>query len=129
MAIETKIQFRRDTAANWSSVNPILGAGEIGYVTSGSDTWGAAGYFKIGDGTNAWKALPLSKAGTADSATVSTTAGKLTNPVSINGTSFDGSANVAVKGAVYGSGYATVTVKSGSTGPTSPAEGDVWISF
>ena len=129
MAVETKIQFRRDTASNWSTVNPILSIGEIGYVTSGTDTWGTAGYFKIGDGTNAWKALPLSKAGTADSATVATTAGKLTTPVTINGTSFDGSANVAVKGAVYSSGYSKITVKSGSTGPSGPAEGDVWISF
>jgi hypothetical protein len=129
MAVETKIQFRRDTASNWSTVNPTLAAGEIGYVTSGTDTWGKAGYFKIGDGINAWKALSLAKAGTADAATVATTAGKLTTPVTINGTSFDGSANVAVKGAVYGTGYSKITVKSGSTGPTSPVEGDVWISF
>lgn len=129
MAVETKIQLRRDTATNWSTTNPVLAAGEIGYVTSGSDTWGKAGYFKVGDGSTAWKSLALSKAGSADSATVATTAGKLTTPVTINGTSFDGSANVDVKGAIYGSGFAKVTVKAGSTGPSSPAEGDVWISF
>ena len=40
-------QQRRDTAANWTSQNPTLLAGELGYET---DT----GYFKIGDGSTAW---------------------------------------------------------------------------
>lgn len=41
---------RRDTAANWTSANPILLAGEIGLE---SDT----GYWKVGDGTTAWTSL------------------------------------------------------------------------
>lgn len=41
---------RRDTAANWTSVNPTLAAGEFGYET---DT----GKLKIGDGTTAWNSL------------------------------------------------------------------------
>lgn len=53
MPRQTLIQNRRDTAANWTSVNPVLAAGEIGYVTSGTD----AGKFKIGDGTTAWASL------------------------------------------------------------------------
>lgn len=44
------IQFRRGTAANWASVNPVLGSGEPGYET---DT----GLTKIGDGTTAWNSL------------------------------------------------------------------------
>jgi hypothetical protein len=47
MAQITQIQVRRDTAANWTSVNPVLAQGEIGYET---DT----GKFKIGNGTLAW---------------------------------------------------------------------------
>jgi hypothetical protein len=47
----TQIQFRRDTAANWTSVNPILASGELGLVT---DT----GAYKIGNGTDAWNTLP-----------------------------------------------------------------------
>ena len=43
-------QQRRDTAANWTSQNPTLKAGEIGYET---DT----GYVKVGDGSTAWTAL------------------------------------------------------------------------
>lgn len=45
-----QIQLRRDTSANWSSVNPILAQGEMGLVT---DT----GAYKIGDGTTAWNSL------------------------------------------------------------------------
>jgi len=46
----TKIQIRRDAAANWTSANPILSDGEMGYET---DT----GYMKIGDGSTAWASL------------------------------------------------------------------------
>jgi hypothetical protein len=45
------IQLRGDTAANWSSVNPILAAREIGINT---DTLA----YKIGNGTTPWSALP-----------------------------------------------------------------------
>jgi hypothetical protein len=45
-----KIQFRRDTAGNWASVNPILSAGELGLET---DTLA----YKIGNGIAAWNAL------------------------------------------------------------------------
>ena len=50
MAVQTQIQTRRGTAATWTSTNPTLAAGEIGYET---DT----GKFKIGDGTTAWASL------------------------------------------------------------------------
>ena len=46
----TKIQLRRDTAADWTSANPTLAAGEFGYE---SDTT----KFKIGDGSTAWNSL------------------------------------------------------------------------
>ena len=45
-----RIQFRRDTAANWSSVNPVLSSGEIGFET---DT----GKLKIGNGSTSWNSL------------------------------------------------------------------------
>jgi hypothetical protein len=41
---------RRDTAANWTTANPTLLAGEIGIE---SDT----GYWKVGDGSTAWTSL------------------------------------------------------------------------
>jgi hypothetical protein len=43
----TRMQQRRGTAAQWTSANPVLNAGEIGWE---SDT----NKFKIGDGTNHW---------------------------------------------------------------------------
>jgi hypothetical protein len=48
MAVQ--IQFRRDTAANWTSANPTLAVGELGLETDSK-------LFKIGDGTSAWTAL------------------------------------------------------------------------
>ncbi len=44
------IQLRRDTAANWTSVDPILAQGEIGLET---DTL----KLKIGDASSVWSAL------------------------------------------------------------------------
>ena len=56
------IQLRRDTGANWNSVNPVLAAGEIGYET---DTI----RFKIGDGTSTWSQLNFGSGGVSVSAT------------------------------------------------------------
>ena len=46
-----KQQVRRDTAANWTSVDPTLADGELGFET-------VTNRFKIGDGTTVWTALP-----------------------------------------------------------------------
>ncbi len=48
--MSTLIQFRRDTAANWTSINPILAQGELGLETDTSN-------YKIGDGVTAWNTL------------------------------------------------------------------------
>lgn len=48
-----RIQFRRDTLANWNSVNPILLEGEIGYVLDNPN------YHKMGDGVHTWNQLPF----------------------------------------------------------------------
>src|ERR1035438_2240334 len=44
------LRWRRDTAANWTSNNPILAQGEPGFET---DT----GKYKIGNGSTAWNSL------------------------------------------------------------------------
>lgn len=44
------IQIRRDTAANWTSVNPVLAQGEIGFETNTNK-------MKYGDGSTAWTSL------------------------------------------------------------------------
>lgn len=46
----TRMQQRRGTATQWSTANPVLGAGEIGFETN-------TGKFKIGDGSTAWAGL------------------------------------------------------------------------
>lgn len=45
-----RLLIRRDTAANWTSVNPTLAAGELGGET---DT----GKLKLGNGSTAWTGL------------------------------------------------------------------------
>jgi hypothetical protein len=95
MAVQTKIQFRRDTAANWASAQtaagatPILAAGEIGYITSGT----GAGSFKIGDGTTLWGSLKLQSdastlTGDASGLTTLTTTGNVIvgGDLTVNGT-------------------------------------------
>lgn len=46
----TKIIQRHDTAANWTTTNPVLAAGEIGVETDTNK-------FKFGDGVTAWSGL------------------------------------------------------------------------
>jgi hypothetical protein len=49
--MSVQIQWRRDTAANWTSNNPTLGEGEAGLETD-------SGKWKMGDGVTAWTSLP-----------------------------------------------------------------------
>ena len=48
MAVQ--IQFRRGTAAEWTSANPTLAEGEMGIETDTDQ-------FKVGDGATAWNSL------------------------------------------------------------------------
>lgn len=61
----TKIQLRRDTAANWSTNNPTPSAGEPCFET---DT----GKLKIGDGITVYNSLPY-QGGTSDTAVTTDT--------------------------------------------------------
>ncbi len=45
-----RIQIRRDTSADWTSTNPTLSQGELGYETNTDK-------FKIGDGATTWNNL------------------------------------------------------------------------
>jgi hypothetical protein len=82
--VRVQMQQRRDTAANWTSADPTLLAGELGYE---SDT----GKLKIGDGSTAWSSLayepgfslsayPLATSDIADDAI---TGDKLANDITI----------------------------------------------
>lgn len=46
----TRMQQRRGTASQWTTANPILAAGEIGYETDTAK-------FKVGDGITSWSSL------------------------------------------------------------------------
>jgi len=51
-----RLRWRRDSAANWQAVNPVLLSGEAGLVTAeggSADAW----RYKIGDGATAWNSL------------------------------------------------------------------------
>jgi Major tropism determinant N-terminal domain len=54
-----RIQVRRGTAADWTSVNPVLAAGELGVE---SDT----NLFKFGNGSTAWTALAYANKNNAE---------------------------------------------------------------
>ena len=56
--VNPKIQLRHDTAANWTSVNPVLLEGEVGIETDTRKQ-------KFGDGTTAWNSLPYDVGSTA----------------------------------------------------------------
>lgn len=58
MATENKrFKIRRDTAANWTAINPILSAGEEGYETDTRKS-------KVGDGSTNWVGLLYKEGGT-----------------------------------------------------------------
>lgn len=50
MPRKSLIQIRRDTAANWAAVDPVLAAGEPGLDTTN-------GVLKVGDGSTSWGSL------------------------------------------------------------------------
>lgn len=55
------IQQRRDTLKNWNEINPVLADSEIGFILDLDEKTGKqkSSLYKIGDGSTAWKDLPL----------------------------------------------------------------------
>jgi hypothetical protein len=70
--MSVKIQVKRSIASSWTSANPTLDAGEIGFET---DT----GYFKIGNGSSAWNSLPYTISQNLNSSASPTFAGLTTS--------------------------------------------------
>jgi hypothetical protein len=159
----TKIQVRRGPSTGtgaWVS-STVLESGEIGFETdtgkfkvgNGTTTWGSLQYFVPGStatttnsltlgsgltattGTSPWNgSAPITIALASDLTGVNAeTATQLATSRNINGSAFDGSANVIVGGAVYGttataaSSFRNVYVSQ--TAPSDPVNGDVWISW
>jgi len=55
----TRIQLRRDTAANWTTNNPTLALGEMGIETDTRK-------FKFGDGSTSWTSLAYASSSSGD---------------------------------------------------------------
>jgi hypothetical protein len=124
----TRIQLRRDRAANWTDTNPILDQGEPGYET---DT----GNIKYGDGASRWSVLPYGggPSGPGNTFTLNTATGSTLGGVKIgtglninaSGVVTVSTASISVVGGVKVDG-STITITndgtiSSSGGAGSPA--------
>jgi Major tropism determinant N-terminal domain len=105
MAIQ--IQYRNDTAANWTSANPILLSGEIGYETNTK-------LMKIGDGTTAWVSLAYFPS------SASITSGAISG-VTINNSVIGGTTPAAGTFTTLNSTTGAVNATVGATTPTTGA--------
>jgi hypothetical protein len=100
----TQIQLRRDTAADWTSNNPTLAAGELGYETDTTK-------FKVGDGTTAWTGLSYNTS--AGGATINNQAENRLVSIGSTTTELDGEANLTFDGstlAITGAMTATTSI-------------------
>lgn len=117
MPRKTKIQLRRDTASNWSSVNPVLASGEIGVE---SDT----GRLKVGDGNAAWTSLKYVQDASKISGTTLNSSVKSSSLTSVGTLSSLAVSGATSSGSISSSGLTTTSslkVSGLSAGPLSAA--------
>jgi hypothetical protein len=108
MPVQTKIQIRRDTAANWTSTNPTLASGEIGFDTTNNQ-------IKIGNGSTAWSTLAYASGGASVEIAQTAPASPDVGDVWYNST--EGSSYI-----YYDSFWVPLSpALTGPTGPTGPA--------
>ena len=141
MPAKTIIKLRRDTAANWTSTDPVLASGEPGIET---DT----GKLKLGDGSTSWTALGYSSGGAP--VEVGETAPGDPDPNTLwwnsaSGTlyiNYDGYWVEAVTGVVGPQGIQGIQGETGAVGgtynaqitvststPTGGSDGDIWFTY
>jgi hypothetical protein len=125
MAVVTQIQVRRGTAAQWTSTNPTLAAGEFGFETdtnkikcgNGSTAWNSLAYLNNdGDITGVTAGTGITGGGTSGTVTVaidtSVTADLTTAQTLTNKTLTDPKINLAFD-AQTGTTYTTVLNDNG----------------
>ena len=95
----TIIQHKRGISTNWTSSNPTLAVGEIGYETN-------TGKFKIGDGASAWSALPYFSTSAGGSGTVTSVDLSVPTGLSVSGNPVTTSGTLAIS---LSAGYAIPT--------------------
>lgn len=136
MPVQTQLQQRRGTAASWTSTNPTLAAGEIGFETDTNK-------FKIGTGSAAWVSLayasnvsPLTTKG--DLYAFSTTNARL--PVGANGDTIVADSSTATglryqgnhaagKNGILNSNFSIFQRGTTSTSTIDGYQADRWYSF
>lgn len=102
---------RRDTAANWSSVNPVLAAGEIGVELGATSS--DPQMFKIGNGTTAWNSLAYAGGGGGGGSVWRSGAGAPSNSLGDDGDFYLNTTN----GDVYYKSSGTYSVVANIKGP------------
>jgi hypothetical protein len=123
MPVQTKIQIRRDTATNWSSTNPTLASGEIGFDTTNNQ-------MKIGNGSTAWNSLDYASGGASVEVSQTAPASPDVGNVwynSTEGTSYIYYDNFWVPLSPALTGPAGKFTTS-DTAPASPTTGDGWFN-
>ena len=112
--MSSHIQIRRDASSNWTSVNPVLADGELGYDQNNSN-------FKIGNGVSSYTQLPYLITGGAGGGIAVSGGGSLfsTGTLSLgnaNGFSFITSNGSIVGSYTDGGGAGGMVTLSGSNG-------------
>jgi hypothetical protein len=106
-----RIQHRRDTAAVWEFVNPVLASGEFGVVTDEDPQ-----RLKLGDGVTEWNDLPFFvNDGSDGEPGIGIPDGGVAGQVLVKNSSDD---------------YDTTwgfNVSVGDTPPANPSPGDIWL--
>ena len=109
MSVNARFQFRRDTSTNWTSVNPVLGSGEMGLETDTTKV-------KFGDGLTAWTGLNYVLPGPVGPTGAASTVPGPTGPTGATGGTGATGADSTVTGPTGATGAASTII--GPTGPT-----------